>query len=240
RKPDGFECLMFTDDPDLNCPGWEKVIVPRGTDPVLESRRIKICPHRYFKADLYIYMDASHEIKRDLSALIDSAFRGGFTAFRHPARDCVYQEAEAAIRNCRAPEEEVRKHIAAYEAEGLPRSTGLFLNGFFMRDNSFNDFCEHWPSEDESHTRRDQSSFAYLIWKFQPQLTVVEHRVRKHYLDVLPHTGARGKRQIWYFVPGAGDKNLGAALNRHCELVPSDDDWILIRDNDTAFLHPFI
>lgn len=240
RKPEGFECLMFTDDPELKCDGWEKVVVKPTSDPVLESRRIKICPHRYFKADVYIYMDASHEIRNDITPLVNNVFTGGYTAFRHPARNCVYDEAEAIVRNNRAPEEEVRKHIAAYEAEGLPRNTGLFLNGFFIRDNSFNDFCEHWLREVETYTRRDQLSFAYLVWKYRPQLTLVEHRVRKHYLEVLPHTGAKGKQQIWYFVPGAGDKNLGAAINRHCEIVPSDDDWILIRDNDTAFLHPFI
>lgn len=231
---------MFTDDPGLDCPGWEKVIVPRAADPVLESRRIKICPHRYFKADLYIYMDASHAIRDDLNRLVDATFKGGFTAFEHPARICAYEEVEAIIRNNRAPEEVVRRHIAVYEAEGFPRGSGLFLNGFFMRDNSFNDFCEHWLREVETHSRRDQISFPYLVWKYQPQLTVVAPHIRKQYLQVRPHTGARGKPQIWYFVPGAGDKNLGAAINRHCEIVPSEDDWILVRDNDTLFAQPFI
>jgi hypothetical protein len=240
RKPKGIECLMFTDDPKLHCEGWTKVVVPATDDPVLESRKIKLCPHRYFDADVYIYMDASHTVKDDLNTLVKMAFKGGFTAFRHPARNCAYEEVEAIIRNNRAPKADVRRHIAAYEAEGLPRGSGLFLNGFFIRDNSFNDFCEHWLKEVETHSRRDQLSLAYLVWKYKPQLTVVDHEIRKNYLGVLPHTGAQGKPQIWYFVPGAGDKNLGAALNRHCELVPSDDDWILIRDNDTAFLHPFI
>lgn len=45
---------------------------------------------------------------------------------------------------------------------------------------------------------------------------------------------------IYKFVPGAGDKNLGREINKHCEIVPNDDDWILILDNDTCFLHPFI
>lgn len=48
------------------------------------------------------------------------------------------------------------------------------------------------------------------------------------------------KIKIWYFVPGCGQKKLGQTLNDHCGLVPNEDDWICIRDNDVAFLHPFI
>lgn len=43
---------------------------------------------------------------------------------------------------------------------------------------------------------------------------------------------------IYSFTPFAGDKNYGKVLNEHCKLVPNDNDWILIRDCDTAFLTP--
>jgi hypothetical protein len=43
---------------------------------------------------------------------------------------------------------------------------------------------------------------------------------------------------IYSFTPFAFDKNFGASCNQHCESVPNDDDWILIRDSDTAFLIP--
>lgn len=44
---------------------------------------------------------------------------------------------------------------------------------------------------------------------------------------------------IWYFVPGRSDKNIGKALNDHCNLVKNEDDWIVTMDGDMMFLQPF-
>lgn len=45
---------------------------------------------------------------------------------------------------------------------------------------------------------------------------------------------------IYYFTPMRGDKNLGSAINSHCELVKNEEDWICIIDQDTCFLYPFV
>lgn len=42
---------------------------------------------------------------------------------------------------------------------------------------------------------------------------------------------------IFKFQPFATDKNLGEEYNRHCSLVPSDEDWIMILDYDAMILH---
>jgi GT2 family glycosyltransferase len=44
--------------------------------------------------------------------------------------------------------------------------------------------------------------------------------------------------KIWCFTPFTPDKNLGKAYNEYCELVPNDDDWIIIKDADVMFLTP--
>jgi GT2 family glycosyltransferase len=44
--------------------------------------------------------------------------------------------------------------------------------------------------------------------------------------------------KIWCFVPYTNEKNLGKAYNEYCELVPNDDDWIVIKDGDVMFLTP--
>lgn len=41
---------------------------------------------------------------------------------------------------------------------------------------------------------------------------------------------------IYYGIPYALDKNLGAEYNRYMELLPDDDDWMVFRDGDTMFL----
>jgi len=44
--------------------------------------------------------------------------------------------------------------------------------------------------------------------------------------------------KIWCFVPYTNEKNLGKAYNEYCQIVPNDDDWILIKDGDLMFLTP--
>lgn len=41
---------------------------------------------------------------------------------------------------------------------------------------------------------------------------------------------------IYYGIPYALDKNLGAEYNRYMNLLPNDDDWMVINDGDTMFL----
>lgn len=43
---------------------------------------------------------------------------------------------------------------------------------------------------------------------------------------------------IYYFTPFALDKNLGRAYNESMALLPKDDDWGVLMDGDTMFLHP--
>lgn len=240
RKSAGFEHIMVTDNPDLACDGWERLVVSRETNPVVQSRRYKLCPHQLFDADVYAYMDANHEVLRDVGLLIDGLFTGGFLGVWHNARATVAQETKRCIELGKADESALREQVAAYHADGFPDSAGLFANGFFVRDRSFNRFCEIWLGHVITYCARDQISLPYLVWKYRPQMTVIDYRIKEAYLRLHPHRGEKGEPSIWYFVPGAGDKNLGAALNRHCALVPDPDDWILIRDNDTFFAAPYI
>lgn len=237
----GYDHVMVTDNPDLSCKGWEKLVVSRGTDIQKQSRRIKLLPHELIEADVYVYLDANHEIKHDLKPLLESVFRGGFMTVRHPSRDCVYEEAESIKAHKKSGARVINTQAKAYRREGMPERAGLFANSFFVRDRSFDAFCERWYQEIEKYSHRDQLSLAYLVWKYEPQITVLSDSIKNHYLKICAHKNEKKARpDIWYFVPGCGHKDLGAAINRHCEIVPDDDDWILIRDNDTAFLHPYI
>lgn len=44
--------------------------------------------------------------------------------------------------------------------------------------------------------------------------------------------------RIYKFQPFSTTKELGAEYNAHCQLVPNDDDWILILDWDVMLLLP--
>lgn len=46
------------------------------------------------------------------------------------------------------------------------------------------------------------------------------------------------KNKVWAFQPYDMDGNLADAYNRHCELVPNSEDWIILIDADFMFLTP--
>lgn len=42
--------------------------------------------------------------------------------------------------------------------------------------------------------------------------------------------------KIWYSNPYSTEKNIGKAYNDFCEIVPNDEDWIVLQDGDICFL----
>src|SRR5688572_5395349 len=44
--------------------------------------------------------------------------------------------------------------------------------------------------------------------------------------------------RLYKFQPFATDKQIGREYNGHCQLVPNNDDWILILDYDCQILCP--
>lgn len=46
------------------------------------------------------------------------------------------------------------------------------------------------------------------------------------------------KNSIWSFVPYDHEGNIADAYNRYCEVVPNDNDWIILWDADLMVLTP--
>lgn len=237
-KTSGFEHLFFTDNRDLKVPGWEMIYIRPKKDPKKQSREIKINIHKFIHAYVYIYVDANYIITKDLNAYVKQYFKGGYLTQMHPTRKCISEEAKRIIEIQKDKHEIVNKQISEYFKEGMPLNYGLFMNGFFIRDNSFNELCEDWYKEVDKYSYRDQLSLPYVLWKNKRSIKVVKKFASGRFLRLDPHRNE--VPNIYHFVPGAGDKNLGREINKHCEIVPNDDDWIVIRDNDTCYLHPFI
>lgn len=241
----GYKCVIFTDNKELVVKGWNTVYVEPKDCPKKQSREVKINVHKFHKSDIYIYVDANYYIKNRFDSLLKRFFRGGYMTMPHPKRRCIYDEALEVIKQGKDEGNIVNAQMEKYQKENLPKRLGLFANGFFVRDNSFNDVCEDWYNEVYKHSHRDQLSLMYALWKYNKKVSLINYGNARQFIQLMPHKKeqlqkSNDKPNIYYFVPGAGDKNLGRELNKHCEIVPNDDDWILIRDNDTCFLEPYI
>lgn len=238
-KSKGFDHIILTDNKDIKVNGWNIKYIKPSECPLKQSRELKINIHKYLDYDLYVYIDANYRIHSDLNGFVNNYFRGGYTTLIHPQRKCIFEEAKRVVHLAKDKKEIVFPQMQKYQREGMPLNFGLYMNGFFIRDKSFNDICEQWFNEVKEHSYRDQLSLTYVLWKNKIKITAFRSFSINPYLKLEQHN-KNEVPNIYHFVPGAGDKNLGRELNKHCEIVPNDDDWIVIRDNDTAYLHPFI
>ncbi|SPH18677.1 hypothetical protein DEA8626_02219 [Defluviimonas aquaemixtae] len=165
--------VLFTDKPDLIMPGVEVIHDPLdGLDPARASRRAKLMPHRYFPDEEWsIWVDNKSRLKRDprqVLAALQAQSDAAFFAFAHFRRDCVYQEGQAVRENGLDEHRVVRERMRTYRAEGMPERAGLIEGHFIVRrhnDPTAARFGERWFEHVLRHSRRDQISFPYLVWK---------------------------------------------------------------------------
>jgi len=237
-----FDCIIFTDNKDLNIDGWRTIYIEPNGNARKQSRKVKICPHLYIdNYDLYFYIDANFEVINDLNEYVNSYFRGGFLTLQHPKRNCIYKESDAILALKKENEDTLYTQLNEYINKGHKRNQGLYQNGVLVRDNSANEMCELWYNEIEKYSYRDQVSLPFIVQKYRYNISVIPSQRINRFLKYHPHkvNEVKDEFKVWYFNPGRGDKNLGKAYNEHCDIVPNDNDWICMTDGDIMHMLPY-
>jgi hypothetical protein len=180
--------ICFTDDPDLRSDFWEvRRVAPEMLDAPRASKRIKALPHRFLpEYDWSLYVDNTVRLKRRPRELFES-FLGGATSplvcFRHPLRNCVYDEAEAVIELQFDDPERVRKQMAYYRHLGYPEQAGLAVGSFLLRrhhEPALVRVMERWHQQVLRHSLRDQLSLNPAAWFDRFAIEYLEHRFLDH------------------------------------------------------------
>ena len=181
--------FIFTTDPDLQYPGAEVVVLPDdGKDPKIQTRRFKINPHQYFSEyDWVIQIDNRASVRVHPVEIIakirewekDSNWAGRYL-FRHPERDCAYDEAKACVETGVLSEHKEREIAAFFESQRFPRNNGLFVNTMMvqkMGDVAADRFNETWYDLVQTLCYRDQVSLSYALWKsgYRPRILPFEY-----------------------------------------------------------------
>jgi hypothetical protein len=146
--------VLFTDDPELEAPGWNVFDVTRKHEsPALEARRYKLLPPIPHKKVFWIDGNMSiigSWVVREAFGCLDN----GLAVFSHPWRRCIYDECEAGLHGRHATgkydHEPIREQVAHYRELGHPRGWGLYASGTIAWD--FNDaralqLAEAWWEE---------------------------------------------------------------------------------------------
>lgn len=165
------EWVCFTDE-DFDAPDPWQVVVLGPAHPAMKY------PHPrdktvWCKTQPWVLVDDPHVIWVDAnSSIVSWRFveeasqytAAGFATYRHPHRDCIYDELVAS-RVTAAQKYEgqpLEEQIADYEQRGHPAHGGLYAVGTCVYDTSRNDvreLCTRWLEECER-------------WSYQTQLSL--------------------------------------------------------------------
>lgn len=154
---------------------WKRIPADRfgdlleGMSPVMRNRYFKMHPHVLFPDYRYsIYLDGNLRICTDMTEFLNRLSPYGISCFRHSLRNDVYQEAEACSRTGKGDPAEIAEHVAHLRAEGMPEGYGLALCSVLVRDHEapgYEAMMDLWWNEFCSHSKRDQISFPYVMYK---------------------------------------------------------------------------
>jgi hypothetical protein len=155
----GWKYICYTDQ-DLKSDTWNIVKVDVTGDPQKQARYYKLT--QWTKWEQSIWIDASFIIDTDLNLWWQKHFDKGFSAPKHPLRNCVYIEALDCIISKRGNKEEVQAQSEEYKRLGVPAKNGVIQSGLLMRENKPEviELCEEWWKELSTHSIRDQIAFA--------------------------------------------------------------------------------
>jgi len=171
----GVRYICFTDVPVLpRVDPWEFRPVHQVFDaeefcdgkmsPARTSRLPKILPHLVLPedCDYSIWHDGNFQLKMSPREIVSKLLRtADWSAHRHPARDCIYDEAEILLREKIGTASLVEAQIARYRAAGHPEHYGLWANGLIVRRHNVATAAlnERWWQLFSEGCERDQVSF---------------------------------------------------------------------------------
>ncbi len=153
---------------DIPCFGPEGGLL----SPVYEARRSKMLGHLYFPdSGILIWMDANIKLRISESEAVKRYLGDADLAvFKHPARDCLYEEIKILRTDRRFRSdpwlmrllEEQEKH---YRSLGFPEKAGLWETNLILRRNipRVNELFESWWAELCRWQFRDQVSFSHVL-----------------------------------------------------------------------------
>jgi hypothetical protein len=175
---DGIDFVCFTDDPDLRSKFWKIELAPRRLlDPARAAKKIKALPHVYLgQYDESLYIDNTARLEVEPKRMFDEYLapaQSPLVCFRHPERDCVYDEARVVLSIGFDTPERVKPHMALYRHLGYPAHHGLAKTTLLLRrhhDPALQRMLNTWSEQVMCHSRRDQLSMLPSCWfeDFEP------------------------------------------------------------------------
>lgn len=162
-------------DTNIQSDIWEMKKFPEKIDQldqVRKCRYLKINPHEIFPEYEYsIWIDGNIDIVEDVNNLISLHMTNRqevFVTFKHPERNCIFQEGKECINQKKDDPLLINNQLKKYQEDLMPANNGLVESNVIIRkhnDKSVIGVSASWWKEIDSESRRDQLSFNYVAWK---------------------------------------------------------------------------
>ena len=149
------------------------------------ARWHKTHPHILFPDSTTLWIDGNQIPFGSIDKILQTT---PFGVFKHPKRDCIYDEMLACHHQNKDVLRIILPQIEKYRAAGYPEHNGLAETCCLLRENTKENarFNEAWWSEIKEHSHRDQLSFDYVIWKLGMAYNIIPGcRIESEFCNVI-------------------------------------------------------
>jgi len=118
--------------------------------------------------DYSLWIDGNTFPKFNIDYYIDNFLNEhDMCVFKHPIRDCIYDEAEACSILSLDDSSIIKSQMDKYRKENYPSHNGLAATTYVLRRHTHKilEFNDLWWTEINNGSIRDQLSFDYCCWK---------------------------------------------------------------------------
>ena len=164
----GAQWLAFTDF-EFASQIWQyRPACDKMKSPRRNSRIHKMLAHQYVTTRYSIWIDANIALLVPPEQIIETYLADSDIAlFKHPVRDCLYDEAMVCAVNRLDDPETIIAQVKKYEEEGYGKHRGLCEGNVILRRHTprVEAFNDYWWSEYCRHSVRDQIGLMYALDK---------------------------------------------------------------------------
>lgn len=185
RKSKHIDYFLITDNFDIKSIHYKVIFKkPIYDDITKNARYYKVMGLELFNDyDYVVWHDANiqviHSRVTHLITLIDKKV---IALFKHPERDCIYDEAIKCIELEKDYPFKVLKQIFFYFIHGINHNSGLYATGLFIINKKIisNEFLNIWWDEIRDKSRRDQLSLPYALSVSQVEPIILNEDIRNN------------------------------------------------------------
>lgn len=173
--PNNIDYILFTDDKSIVADGWIVKELPheasKYNDNTLRNRYCKMHPSIVGSQYQYaIYIDGNIQVYSDVTNIVNAVSpKTGIAIHRHNCRNCIYDEVKVCELAKRGNIPLLKRQVAQYKANGMPRGFGLLECTIIvtdLRNNKAKEIMSEWWKEFlNSSSKRDQIALPYVLWK---------------------------------------------------------------------------